>query len=98
MNDPLATQGIIIFSILAIALSVLSHTLIKRISLAILIAAITTAITFQIIVYFLAGYIDPFFPIALLTTFVLAFLIALVVSIPFKIWRRSCNDKERPAT
>ena len=98
MNDPLAIQGIIIFSILAIALSVLSHALIKRISLAILIAAITTAITFQIIVYFLAGYLDPFFPIALLTTFALAFLIALLIGIPFKIWRRNFNGKHDSAT
>ena len=88
-----SVEGIIIFSIVAVAVSIISHVLIKKISSAILMAAISTALVFQLIVFFLAGYLDPSFPVALITTFLLAFLIALIIGVPFKIWRRN-TDKE----
>ena len=88
-----SVEGIIIFSILAVAVSIISHVLIKKISSAILVAAISTALVFQLIVFFLAGYLDPSFPVALITTFLLAFLIALIIGVPFKIWRRN-TDKD----
>ena len=86
-------EGIIIFSIVAVAVSIISHALIKKISSAILLAAISTALIFQLVVYFLAGYLDPSFPVALITTFLMAFLIALIIGVPFKIWRRN-TDKD----
>jgi hypothetical protein len=88
-----SVEGIIIFSIVAVAVSIISHVLIKKISSAILMAAISTALVFQLIVFFLAGYLDPTFPVALITTFLLAFLIALIIGVPFKIWRRN-TDKD----
>ena len=87
-------EGIIIFSILAVAVSIMSHVLIKKISSAILLAAISTALIFQLVVYFLAGYLEPSFPVALITTFLIAFLIALIIGVPFKIWRRNTNENE----
>jgi predicted neutral ceramidase superfamily lipid hydrolase len=89
-----SVEGIIVFSILAVAVSIISHVLIKKISSAILVAAISTALVFQLIVFFLAGYLDPSFPVALITTFLLAFLIALIIGVPFKIWRRN-TDKDQ---
>ncbi len=89
-----SVEGIIIFSIVAVAVSIISHVLIKKISSAILMAAISTALVFQLIVFFLAGYLDPTFPVALITTFLLAFLIALIIGVPFKIWRRN-TDKDQ---
>lgn len=83
-----SVEGIIIFSIVAVAVSITSHVLIKKISSAILWAAISTALIFQIIVYILAGHLDQYFPVALISTFIMAFLIALVIGVPFKIWRR----------
>ena len=90
-------EGLIIFLVLATTCSLLSHILIKRISVAILLAAISTAIIFQFLVYFLAGYLDPFFPFSLLTTFAIAFLIVLVIGVPFKVWRRSGNENKNSA-
>jgi len=93
-----ATSGILIFLGIAITCSLLSHLVIKRISLAILLAAISSALIFQVVVYVLAGYRDPFYIIALITTFIFAFFIALLISIPFKIWRRTGNEKQNSAT
>lgn len=87
-------EGIIIFSIVAVAVSIISHVLIKKISSAVLLAAISTALIFQLVVYFLAGYLDPSFPVALITTFLMAFLIALIIGVPFKIWRRNTNKNQ----
>ncbi|MEE9574846.1 MAG: hypothetical protein V3W03_01970 [Gammaproteobacteria bacterium] len=89
-----SVEGIIIFSILVVAVSIISHVLIKKISSAILVAAISTTLVFQLIVFFLAGYLDPSFPVALITNFLLAFLIALIIGVPFKIWRRN-TDKDQ---
>ena len=86
MNESL--QGIVIFIAIAIASAIIWHTYLKRISIAILGSAITSAVFFQVCNYIKLGYLDPFFIIALLTTFIMAFLIALIISIPFKIWRR----------
>ena len=90
-----ATSSIFIFLGVAILCSLISHTLIKRISIAILFAAITTALIFQIIAYLLAGYFEPFY---LITTFIYAFIIALIISVPFKLWRRLKNEQKNSAT
>ena len=89
-----SVQGIIIFSIVAVAVSVISHVLIKKISSAILWAATSTALIFQLVMYFLAGYLDPSFPVVLITSFLIAFFIALVIGVPFKIWRRDINKNQ----
>ena len=84
-------EGIIIFFIVAVAVSIISHVLIKKISSAILWAAISTVLIFQLVMYFLAGYLDPSFPVVLITTFLIAFLIALIIGVPFNIWRRNTD-------
>ena len=91
MNESL--QGIIIFLAITIASAVAWHTFVKRISMDILGAAITAAIVFQLCNYILLGYLDPFFLIALVTTFALAFIIALIIGIPFRIWRGKHTDQ-----
>ena len=91
MNESL--QGIIIFISIAIVSAILWHTFLKRISIAILGSAITAAVAFQVCNYILHGYLDPFFIIALVTTFAIAFIIALVVGIPFRVWRGKQNNQ-----
>ena len=92
MSEPV--EGAIIFFILAVAVSTISHVLIKKISSAILWAAISTAMIFQFIVYFLAGFLDPSFPVALISSFLIAFFIALIIGVPFKIWRRDTSKNQ----
>ena len=87
-------EGIIIFSIVAVAVSIIAHVFIKKISSAILLAAFSTALIFQLGMYFLAGYLEPIFPVALITTFLIAFLIALIIGVPFKIWRRNTDKNQ----
>jgi len=85
MNESL--QGIIILISIAIVSAIVWHTFLKRISIAILGSAITAAGTFQVCNYILLGYLEPFFIIALVTTFTIAFIIALIIGIPFRVWR-----------
>ena len=85
MNESL--QGIIIFISIAIVSAILWHTFLKRISIAIFLSAITAAVAFQVCNYILLGYLDPFFIIALVTTFAIAFIISLIIGIPFRVWR-----------
>jgi len=90
-------EAILSFFVVAVVVSIISHVLIKKISSAILLAAISTALIFQLMVYFRAGYLDPFFPVRLIANFLIAFLTALIIGIPFKIWRRNTdtnNDLE----
>ena len=96
MNE--ATGGLIILSILSIVCSLVSHTLIRAMSLAIPLAAVFTAILFQVITYFQLGYLDPFFPITLVTTFAISFLIAIVIGVPFNIWGRNVHEKKHEST
>jgi len=91
MNESL--QGIVIFIAIAIASAIIWHTFLKRISIAILSSAITAAVTFQVCNYFLLGYLDPFFIIVLVSTFAIAFIIALIIGIPFRVWRGKQHNK-----
>jgi hypothetical protein len=91
MNESL--QGIIIFVAIAIISAVIWHIFVKRISIAIIGAAITASATFQAYNYILLGYLGPFFIIALVTTTAIAFIIALIVGVPFRIWRGKQHNK-----
>ncbi len=75
--------GLIIFISICIVISVFFHRKIKKPILATLYSAFTTTISFQII----AGA-DPFFIIASIRSFGIAFVIALFVGIPFEYRRR----------
>ena len=91
-------QGILIFLVLAITCSLISHYWIKRISIAILCSIFATVILFQLIVYFLNGYLDPFYIVAILTTSAITFFIALIIAIPFRLWRKGNVDTNDSAT
>ena len=91
MNESL--QGIVIFIVIAVGSAIMWHTFLKRIPIAILGSAITSAAIYQVCNYIKLGYLDPLFIISLPTTFATAFIIALIMSIPFRIWRGKQHNK-----
>lgn len=59
------------------------HLLIRHYALAVICAAISSDILFQIAAYLHAGCLDPFFIIGLVTGGGIALAIAVIVGIPF---------------
>lgn len=80
--------GFMVLIGLSIGTAVCFHFLIHHYALAIICAAISSDILFQIVVYLHAGYLDPFFTIALVTGGAIALVIAAIIGVPFAFLRR----------
>lgn len=76
--------GIFVFLGLALLAGVVWHSVVSKYYAASLLAGTTAAILFQVVDYLHIGYLDPFFPIALVSTSGLGFLISLLVGLPFR--------------
>jgi hypothetical protein len=70
---------VVVFVALSLIIAALCHWRIRRLIIASLLAALASAISFQIIGYFVIGYLDPFVLIALVTSFAVSFVMALFV-------------------
>jgi len=70
------------------------HYRIRNILLASLLAAISASIIFHVIGYFVLGYLDPFFLISLFTGAGIAFIISILIGIPFA-YKRGVQNKLR---
>jgi len=75
--------SLLMFCILSICFAAGAHAKIKKYLIASILSAVASSIAFQIIGYFVLGYLDPFFLIALVTAALVSFVIALLTGIPF---------------
>ena len=82
-----ATQGMLVFGITTVVVSVLLHLFWKAYVRASIVSAMASAALFQVFAYFYIGYLDPFFLIALVFTSGIAFVISLAVGLAFRSWR-----------
>ncbi len=80
--------GIIVLCVTAIVVSLIVHTFIRRIMLATVVSATIATILFQVLAYLHAGYLDPFFLIAVVVGWCWDCLIAFVIGIPFWLVRK----------
>lgn len=80
-----------VFLSVSLAFSIFSHMRIKNFLLACILAALGTAIIFQVLGFIVMGYLDPFFIIALIITFAIALGIAALVGSIFYFKRRASN-------
>ncbi len=85
--------GILVLCCISLACAVGAHSAVRHVLLACLLSALVADVVFQIAAYLHAGYLDPFFIIALFFAYLIAFGIALVVGVPFYLARK----KRRPA-
>jgi membrane protein DedA with SNARE-associated domain len=83
-----STFAFLMLCLVSIGLAVCIHAGIKKYIFASVLSAIVSSVLFQIIGYFVLGYVDPFFIIALFTGALASFLIALLTGIPFAVIRR----------
>ena len=91
MTEPL--QGLLILGLLAVASAVGWHMVVRRFGYAVLGAAGTATVLFQVAAYIHVGYLDPFFPIAVVISAILASGVAVIIGIPFKSRRRRAEGK-----
>lgn len=80
--------AIITFCFISIGISYLFHKKIKKYIFACLFAAIISSVIYQLIGFFVLGYLAPFFIIAFIGSTVLAFVIAMLTGIPFAYKRK----------
>ena len=74
-----ATVGWLVLLSIAIGSALAWHILLHSFLLATLLATITAVFLFQVAVYLQLGYLDPFFLIAVATTSVVCFFVAVAV-------------------
>jgi len=78
---------IMILMVFWVAVAIGCHSHIKSYYLASFVAACLMVIGVQIASYVELGYMDKFWPIAVVTGFFMASVVALIVGIPFKLKR-----------
>lgn len=86
--------GILVFSLIALTSGAAWHSIVKKYLIASIMASVTTVILFQIAAYLRAGYLDPFYKIAIVFSAFIAIMASLVIGIPFLLHRDKKNKKE----
>ncbi|UCE61530.1 MAG: hypothetical protein JSU63_07225 [Phycisphaerales bacterium] len=86
--------GLLMLLGIALVVSLLCHALIRRPGLAVVTAGCTTTALFNLAAYLHAGFLDPFFPIAVFVAGLYGCIVAWFVGIPFRIHRRRQKTRE----
>lgn len=73
----------IIFCILNIVVSVISHNKIRNYLIACIVSSLICSLTYQILGLFVVGGLDPFFLNVLVKSAMISFVFAVMVGIPF---------------
>ena len=88
--------GLLVLVAISIGSAAAWHFKFREYAIAAGCAAATSVVVFQVVAYLQAGYLDPFFPIAVVTSSLLSFAIALIVGIPFWQRRRRALAEQSP--
>jgi hypothetical protein len=88
------TVGLVIFFIIAIGSALAWHWCVTIYSRAVIGATFTTVIVFQIAAYLHIGYLDSFFLIAVITTSVMAAVMAFIIGLPFRSRRKRLGSND----
>lgn len=84
-----AATGIVVLIVLSALCAVVAHALIRRPMVAAAVAAVAASLLFQVAVMVRLGYVDPFVPIAFVFGGWWAFVVAVLVGLPFRWGRRA---------
>ena len=80
--------GLIVLVAISVTAAIIWHAFAKRYFTASIASALMAAVAFQVAAYVHLGHLDPFFPIAVVASLVAAFVIALLVGLPFRARRK----------
>ena len=84
-------QGLVGMMVLcgaSVMTALIFHINLKRFWVASVLAALTASIIFQVIGYLVLGYLDPFFMIALVTGGLVALILAVLVGLSIRYFRK----------
>ena len=85
-----AQTGIFMLLVISVVVAFFAHALIRKFFLSFLVACIASAIIasvlFQVAAYLHIGYLDPFFPIAMVISCAIAFGIAAAVGLVVRMY------------
>ena len=84
--------GLLILLTLAAVSAMAWHWVLRSFSAATFLATVTAVVLFQVAAYFQLGYLDPFFMIAVATSSVVCFVVALLVGWVFSALRGRKGD------
>lgn len=84
-----STIGILILLGISAVVAAVTHCFYRRYIIACLLSAFVATLLFQIAVFLRLGYLDPFFPIAVVVGGSISFVIALVVGGVVRRFQRS---------
>lgn len=83
------TVGLIVFLSITLVCSVIAHKCLRNIKWAIGISTLASAMFFQIANSVMNDNPEPFMGIAVIFSLIYAFFIALLIGIPFHLFRRN---------
>jgi len=87
--------SIIVFGLLSIFSALCFHSKFRNLLMSSILSALTASILFQVIGFFVLGYLDPFFGIAFLNTLIISFIISILVGVPFAYRRKKAKTNNR---
>lgn len=79
------------FFVIAVLSNYFLSFYLRKYLLAAVISATLSTVVFQVIGYLIMGYLDPFFLIALILGWIVAFIVGLLVGLPFLIKQRKTD-------
>jgi len=82
------TISIIVFGFLSIAVALCFHFKLKNLLLSSFLSALSASVLYQVIGFFVIGYLGPFFFIAFTNTLIISFFVSVIVGIPFSYFRK----------
>ena len=85
----------IIFCILNLVVSVISHKKIRNYLIACIVSSLICSLTYQIAGFFVMGGLDSFFLDVLVKSAMISFVFAVIVGIPFYRKRLKENSKNK---
>jgi hypothetical protein len=79
-----SAQSVLILAVISVVVALAVHFRVRDYVKASLISAALTSLLFQVVIYFDVGHIDPFVLISLVTGFVAALVVSMVVGLLFR--------------
>lgn len=73
----------VVFSATSLIVGIACHYYIRTYFLAAVVATVFIVIAIQVISYLQIGYLDPFYKISMATSGAMAFLVVLIIGLPF---------------
>ena len=86
-------MGIVILVFITLLAATAWHYYLPRYLAASIAAAVTSMVLFQLGAYVTQGHLDPFFPIAVVTSSLVALVLSLLIGLPLRARRKQQGAK-----